>query len=155
MKNAALLLLSIIFLASCSKSSSSGPYFMTAKINGAPFNGTYAYSDSTSWSRTITGNLTQGSSGPSIVIELSNLQLGTYSLATPDSSGVTGLYGDASVDSPYAVVNGHGTGAVLSSNGGSLNITEITGTTIRGTFNFTYPNGNVVTDGSFYAKRTN
>jgi len=136
-------------LISCSKKSSSpavvtpvttSPYFMKATINGSSFNAYTIETDTASGLRVTLGYESQTSAFPYINLSITATAIGTYS--------IDGFDALAQIDSSAS------SGAVNASYG-SITISAINDTAVTGTFYFTCTDSTRVTNGTFYAKRTN
>ncbi len=143
------LLLCVLLFTGCSPSGGSSPassYFMKATIGSTTMNGTSCIATVVSSTLGITGStVTAGAGGPpQINLTVSNWSgaTGTFALTTVGS--VTNNFGQ--------YISAAGTTA-KTSNSGTLTITSVSATEVKGTFNFTCTDGTVVSDGSFDAQR--
>ncbi len=138
-----------VLLTGCTKksssSSTSSSYSMKATIGSTSMNGSVCIASVVSSTLAISGSTVTGGVGgpPQINIAVASWTgtTGTFTLGL-SSTGSFGQYVAS-------------TGALASmSQTGSVTITSVTSTTIKGTFNFTCTDGKVISAGSFTAQRT-
>jgi hypothetical protein len=132
----------------CSPSSGSSPassYFMKATIGGTTMNGTVCIAGQVGTIMGITGStVASGVGGPPQI----NISIGNW-------SGAPGSYTIAAISSPTNTFGQYisATGAIAKiSTSGTVTISSISASEIKGSFNFTCTDGTVVSAGSFTAK---
>lgn len=144
------LLSCLVCFTGCSPSGGSSPassYFMKATIGSASMDGTSCVATVVSGTLAISGSTVSGGVGgpPQINITIGNWSgsTGTFTLTT--ASSATNSFGQ------YIAASGS---TAKLSNSGSVTLTSVSATEIKGTFDFTCTDGTVVSAGSFTAQRS-